>query len=61
MLRHREINQLRKFGLEPSPYVCWRTSEVNAGMCEGTPWGSEVEFLGEGSCVQTFRRKAVEK
>ena len=55
------IRNLRKLGLEPSPYVCLQTSEVNAGMCEGTPWESEVEVLGEGRCVQTFRRKAVEK
>ena len=52
---------LRKLGLTPSPYVCLQTSEVNAGMCEGTPWESEVKVLGEGRCVQTFRRKAVEK
>ena len=52
------IRQLRKLGLEPSPYVCLQTSEVNAGMCEGTPWTSAVEVLGEGRCVQTFRRKA---
>ena len=55
------IRHLRKLGLEPSPYVCLQTSEVNAGMCEGTPWESEVKVLGEGRCVQTFRRKAVGK
>ena len=55
------IRHLRKLGLTPSPYVCLQTSEVNAGMCEGTPWESEVEVLGEGRCVQTFRRKAVGK
>lgn len=51
------IRHLRKLGLAPSPYVCLQTSEVNAGMCEGTPWVAEVEVLGEGRCVQTFRRK----
>ena len=55
------IRHLRKLGLEPSPYVCLQTIEVNAGMCEGTPWESDVKVLGEGRCVQTFRRKAVEK
>ena len=51
------IRHLRKLGLEPSPYVCLQTSEVNAGMCEGTPWESEVKVLREGCCVQTFRKK----
>ena len=55
------IRHLRKLGLTPSPYVCLQTSEVNAGMCEKTPWKSEVKVLGEGRCVQTFRRKAAEK
>ena len=57
MLRYQENNELRQLGLEPSPYVCLQTSKVDAGMCEGTPWVSKVEFLGEGRCVQTFRRK----
>ncbi len=51
------IRHLRKLGLTPSPHVCLQTSEVNAGMCEDTPWESEVKVLGEGCCVQTFRRK----
>ena len=55
------IRHLRKLGLTPSPYVCLQTSEVNAGMCEGTPWESKVEVLGEGRCVQTFRRKGAAK
>lgn len=54
------IRHLRKLGLEPSKYVCLQTSEVNAGMCEGTPWHSEVKVLGEGHCIQTFRREAAE-
>ena len=52
------IRHLHKLKLEPSPYVCLQTSEVNAGMCEGTPWHSEVKILGEGHCVQTFRKDA---
>ena len=51
------IRHLRKLGLEPSQHVCLQTSEVNAGMCEGTPWHSEVKVLGEGHCIQTFRRE----
>ena len=52
------IRHLRKLGLEPSPYMCLQTGEVNAGMCEGTPWRSEVKLLGEGRCIQTFRKEA---
>ena len=48
---------LRSLGMKISPYSCLQTSEVNAGMCEGTLWTSEVEILGEGHCVQIFRRK----
>ena len=51
------IRHVRKLGLEPSEFACLQTSEVNAGMCEGTLWTSEVEILGEGHCVQIFRRK----
>ena len=51
------IRHLRKLKLEPSPYVCLQTGEVNAGMCEGTSWHSEVKVLGEGHCVQTFRKE----
>lgn len=50
------IRHLRKLGLEPSPHVCLQTSEVNAGMCEGSPWRSEVQVLGEGHCIQTFTK-----
>ena len=52
------IRHLRKLGIEPSPYICLQTSEVNAGMCEGTPWNCEVQVLGEGHCVQIFRKEA---
>ena len=51
------IRHLRKLGLEPSKHVCLQTSEVNAGMCEETPWHSEVRILGEGHCTQTFRKE----
>ncbi|MCI5779579.1 MAG: hypothetical protein MR051_07195 [Lentisphaeria bacterium] len=53
---------LKTLGLPVSEYNCLQTSEVNAGMCENTPWESSVEILGPGHCVQTFRRKGeVEK
>jgi predicted ArsR family transcriptional regulator len=52
------IRHLRKLGLEPSPHVCLQTSEVNAGMCENSPWRSEVQVLGEGHCIQTFTKEA---
>ena len=52
------IRHLRKLGLEPSAHVCLQTSEVNAGMCDNGPWHSEVEVLGEGHCIQRFRREA---
>ncbi len=52
------IRHLRKLGLEPSAHVCLQTSEVNAGMCEGSPWHSEVQVIGEGHCIQTFTKDA---
>ena len=51
------IRHLRKLGLEPSQHVCLQTSEVNAGMCENTPWKSSVEVLETGHCIQTFIRE----
>ena len=51
------IRHVRKLGLEPSEFACLQTSEVNAGMCEGSPWRSEVTVLGEGHCIQRFIRE----
>ena len=51
------IRHLKKLGVPISQHICLQTSEVNAGMCEDTPWTSEVEVLGEGHCVQTFRKE----
>lgn len=48
---------LKALGLEISPYSCLQTSEVNAGMCEDTPWESTVECKGPGHCVQIFRKR----
>jgi len=50
------IKHLKKLGVKISDKVCLQTSEVNAGMCEGTPWVSSVEHLGEGHCVQIFKK-----
>ena len=47
---------LKTLGLPLSPNNCLQTSEVNAGMCEGTPWESSVEHIGPDHCVQIFRR-----
>ena len=51
------VRHLRKLGLEPSPHLCLQTSEVNAGMCEDSPWSSEVQVISEGHCIQTFVRE----
>lgn len=48
---------LESLGLPISKYSCLQTSEVNAGMCEGTPWESAVEIVAPGHCVQIFRRR----
>ena len=55
------VRHLKKLGLAPSPYTCLQTVEVNAGMCEDTPWHSEVQIKGEGHCVQIFTRDDAEK
>ena len=47
---------LQKLGQQISQYSCLQTSEVNAGMCEDTPWESEVEIIAPGRCRQTFRK-----
>jgi predicted ArsR family transcriptional regulator len=49
---HRHLKAL---GLEISPYSCLQTSEVNAGMCEDTPWTSSVEIIEPGRCIQKFK------
>ena len=51
------IRHLRKLGIEPNELTCLQTSEVNAGMCEGTPWESSVEHIAEGHCIQIFRKR----
>jgi len=51
------IRHLHKLGIEPNELTCLQTSEVNAGMCEGTPWESSVQHISEGHCIQIFRKK----
>lgn len=51
------VKHLRKLGIRPSAHFCLQTSEVNAGMCEGTPWSTSTEVIAEGHCIQTFRKK----
>ena len=48
---------LRRLGLPVEPINCLQTSEVNAGMCEGTGWTSSVEHIGDDHCVQIFRKE----
>lgn len=51
------IRHLKKLGRPISEHICLQTSEVNAGMCEDSPWTSEVRIIGEGHCIQTFRKE----
>ena len=48
---------LRALGLPVSRYSCLQTSELNAGICTGTPWTSSVEHISDDHCIQIFRRK----
>ena len=56
MLECPAVRHLRKLGIVPDELTCLQTSEVNAGMCEGTPWDSSLEILGEGHCIQRFKK-----
>jgi len=51
------IAHIRKLGLPLSKRFCRSTSDVNAALCEGTPWQTETRVLAEGQCVQRFYRK----
>ena len=42
----------------PQTWMNCLPSAINAGMCEGTPWHSEVKVIGERHCIQTFRKEA---
>ena len=56
MLECPAIRHLRRLGIAPDGLTCLQTSEVNAGFCEGTPWESSLESLGEGHCIQRFKK-----
>lgn len=51
------IAHIRKLGLPLSKRFCCSTTELNAALCDGTPWATETRLLGEGRCVQRFYRK----
>jgi len=49
------VEHIIKSGLTLSPHFCRQTIEVNAGLCEGTPWKTKTELLGCGKCRQVFK------
>ncbi len=51
------VKQVRALGLTLSPYFCRQTIDVNAAMCDGTPWRTSTEILGCGHCRQVFRKE----
>lgn len=54
------VAHLHKLGLSPSEFFCDQTMLLNEAWCEGTPFESVTELTGDGSCVQTIRRKTTE-
>lgn len=50
------LRHLKKLSLQPSSHMCLQTECVNEGMCEGTVWTSSLEIVGEGHCIQTFKK-----
>jgi hypothetical protein len=54
------VAHLRKLGMTPSKFFCDQTVLLNEVWCEGTPFEAVTEITGEGSCVQTIRRKTKE-
>ena len=51
------VAHLHKLGLAPSEFFCDQTVLLNEAWCEGTPFEAVTEITGDGSCVQTIRRK----
>lgn len=51
------VAQIRKLGLELSPFFCRQTIDVNNALCEGTSWQCETDITGTGTCRQTFSRR----
>ncbi|MDD5519264.1 MAG: hypothetical protein PHI84_00460 [Kiritimatiellae bacterium] len=54
------VAHLRKLGMTPSRFFCDQTILLNEAWCEDTPFEAVTEITGEGSCVQTIRRKTTE-
>ena len=51
------VAHLHKLGLTPSKYFCDQTVLLNEAWCEETPFEAITEITGDGSCVQTIRRR----
>jgi len=49
-------SHIEKMELKHSPHFCLQSSELYAGICEGTGWECTVKCTGSGKCVQTFRK-----
>lgn len=52
------VRHVKNLGLKLSPHFCEQTEHVNRGLCDGTGFEIVTERAGEGSCVQTLRRRA---
>ena len=53
------VAHLHKLGLTPSQFFCDQTVMLNEAWCEGTPFEAVTEITGDGSCVQTVKRKTL--
>lgn len=53
------VAHLHKLGLTPSEFFCDQTVMLNEAWCEGTPFEAVTEITGDGSCVQTVKRKTL--
>lgn len=53
------VAHLHKLGLTPSQFFCDQTIMLNEAWCEGTPFEAVTEITGDGSCVQTVKRKTL--
>ncbi len=54
------VAHLHKLGLTPSKFFCDQTVLLNEAWCEETPFEAITEITGDGSCVQTIRRRVRE-
>lgn len=51
------VRRVRELGLKPAPLFCEQTFSVNRGLCENSDYEITTRKTGEGSCVQTLRRR----